>query len=80
VKSTLQKVQPLFCHFLGNLHKIRPRIFSAAKIFLGPLLRFAAEISTGWQHWREQEKIEICAGRFVLVALIGLQPLHLKPL
>jgi hypothetical protein len=36
---------------LGNLHKIRPQIFSAADIFLGPLLRFAAEISASWQHW-----------------------------
>jgi hypothetical protein len=45
-----KKVRPLFCHFLANLQKIRPRIFSAAEIFVGPLLRFAAEISAGWQH------------------------------
>jgi hypothetical protein len=44
-------VRPLFCHFTSNLQKIRPRIFSPADIFLGPLLRFAAEISAGWQHW-----------------------------
>jgi hypothetical protein len=25
------------------------RIFSATQIFLGPLLRFVAEISAGWQ-------------------------------
>jgi hypothetical protein len=35
---------------MGNLRKNRPRIFLAAEIFLGPLLRFAAEISAGWQH------------------------------
>jgi hypothetical protein len=50
VKNTLLKVRPLFCHFLGILHKIRERIFSAAGIFLGPLLCFVAEISAGWQH------------------------------
>jgi hypothetical protein len=44
-------VRPFFCHFTLNLQKILPRIFSAADIFLGPLLRFAAEISAGWQHW-----------------------------
>jgi hypothetical protein len=48
---TLQKVRPLFWHFLGILHKIRSRIFSAAVNFLGQLLRFAAENSAGWQHW-----------------------------
>jgi hypothetical protein len=35
--------------------KFRPRIFSAAEIFLEPLLRFAAEISAGWQHWLRRE-------------------------
>jgi hypothetical protein len=51
VKNTLLKVRLLFCHFWVILQKIRPRIFSAAEIFLGPLLCFAAEISAGWQHW-----------------------------
>jgi hypothetical protein len=44
------KNSPFFCHLLGDLLKIRPQIFSAANIFLGPLLRFAAKISAGWQH------------------------------
>jgi hypothetical protein len=42
---TPKKFGRIFCHFLSNLQKIRPRIFSAAEIFLGPLVRFAAEIS-----------------------------------
>jgi hypothetical protein len=29
------------------------RIFSAADIFPGPLLRFAAKISASWQHWNK---------------------------
>jgi hypothetical protein len=43
--DTLKKVRPLFCHFFGKSAEN-----SAAEIFLGPLLRFAAEISAGWQH------------------------------
>jgi hypothetical protein len=51
LKTTLQKSSAP--HFLANPEKIRLRIFSADEIFLGPLLRFAAEISTGWQHCSE---------------------------
>jgi hypothetical protein len=44
-KHTSKSSAPFLPFFLGNLRKIQPRIFSAAEIFLGPLLRFAAEIS-----------------------------------
>jgi hypothetical protein len=45
MNNTLQKVQPLFGHFLENRPKIRTRIFSAADIFRRPFFCFAAEIS-----------------------------------
>jgi hypothetical protein len=45
----LKKCGP-FSAFLGkSMPNIRPRIFSAAHIFMGPLLGFAAEISAGWE-------------------------------
>jgi hypothetical protein len=40
-----------FSAIFGNSADIRPRNFSATEIFLGPLLRFAAAILAGWQHW-----------------------------
>jgi hypothetical protein len=45
-----KNVWPLFGHFYNNLPKFRPQIVLAAKIFMGPLLCFAAEISASWQH------------------------------
>jgi hypothetical protein len=50
-KAHIQKFGPFSTKFLANLQNFRPRIFTAAGIFLGPLLRFAAEILAGWQHW-----------------------------
>jgi hypothetical protein len=46
VKTHTSKSSAPFLPFLGN-----PAQNSAAGIFLGPLLCFAAEISAGWQHW-----------------------------
>jgi hypothetical protein len=46
-----KKIRPLFLRFfLAIQQKIRPWIYSAADIFLGPLLRFAAEILAGCQY------------------------------
>jgi hypothetical protein len=46
VNITRQKVRPFF----EESAKKPPQIFPAAKIFMMPLLCFAAEISASWQH------------------------------
>jgi hypothetical protein len=45
MNNHLQKSSARFRPFLAFLKKIRPPIFPAAQIFLGPLLSSAAEIS-----------------------------------
>jgi hypothetical protein len=51
MNNLLQKSLAPFRPFFGILKKIRPPIFPAAQIFVGPLLSSAAEMSAPWQHW-----------------------------
>jgi hypothetical protein len=60
-----------FGSFLAYVKKIRPPIFLAAHIFLGPLLSSAAKISAPWQHWAvlmEEVELEVVSSRKALAA------------
>jgi hypothetical protein len=53
VKQTHQKSSATFLPFFLKSPKN-----SAAEIFMGPLLCFAAEISASWQHWKQAMRQE----------------------
>jgi hypothetical protein len=72
MKKHLQKSSAPFRPILAYYRKIRPPIFPAAQIFVGPLLSSAAEISAPWQHW--------LAATLASLNTIHLDPLPLYPL